>query len=586
MVTNKHISKIVAALMVAAVAFCLLAAKAAGQSDALSETGVAVFYQSKLFDTDQMIEIDIQMKDDDWKDLLEHAIEEKYYCCDVVVNGETFSSVGIRAKGNTSLTTIAQDATTDRYSLKLEFDHYMEGQTCYDLDKLILNNNFADATNMKEAIVYDMFQYLDVDASLYNYAKVSVNGAYWGIYLALEGVEDSFMVRNYGVQQGNLYKPESMGVGGNENGRQEGGPAEAEGAERGIRPAESSVEAGNTAQAAQKDLSENDFQPPDFDSKASMFEGLKGGRSMNSGGADLNYTDDSLDSYATIWDGEITDSSKKDRKRVVTALKNICGGTELERYLDVDNILKYMAVHVFAVNLDSLSGTMAHNYYLYESNGQLNLLPWDYNLSFGGMSKEDASAMINDAIDTPFAGTQFFDALLENEEYLARYHQYLQQLVQNYVFGGAFDQTYKRIRSQIDSLVETDPTAFYSYEEYDAGAKMLYETVQLRAKSILGQLDGSIPSTDAGQKENSSALIQASSVNVETMGVFARGGNGPGQQKEDAVQAFADATAPQGGEHERPMMANVRSYVGYFCLICAGCLLVKCIRRRGFWRMN
>lgn len=627
MVTNKHISKIVAALMIAAVAFCLLAAKAAGQSDALRETGVAVSYQSKLFDTDQMIEIDIQMEDDDWKDLLEHAIEEKYYCCDVVVNGETFSSVGIRAKGNTSLTTIAQDATTDRYSLKLEFDHYMEGQTCYDLDKLILNNNFADATNMKEAIVYDMFQYLDVDASLYNYAKVSVNGAYWGIYLALEGVEDSFMVRNYGAQQGNLYKPESMGVGGNENDRQEGVPAEAGGAERGIRPAESSAAAGNTAQAAQKDLSENDFQPPggnndipesvdgqlpggnnvmpenavspppgandgipenvdgqppDFDSQASMFEGLKGGRSMNSGGADLNYTNDSLDSYTTIWDGEITDSSKKDRKRVVTALKNICGGTELERYLDVDNILKYMAVHVFAVNLDSLSGTMAHNYYLYESNGQLNLLPWDYNLSFGGMSGEDASAMINDAIDTPFAGTQFFDALLENEEYLARYHQYLQQLVQNYVFGGAFDQTYERIRSQIDSLVETDPTAFYSYEEYDAGAKMLYETVQLRAKSILGQLDGSIPSTDAGQKEDSSSLIQASSVNVETMGVFARGGNGPGQQKQDAVQAFAAETAPQGGEHERPMMANVGSYVVYFCLICAGCLLVKCKRRRGF----
>lgn len=30
-----------------------------------------------------------------------------------------------------------------------EFDHYIEGQTCYGLDKLILNNNYADATNMK-----------------------------------------------------------------------------------------------------------------------------------------------------------------------------------------------------------------------------------------------------------------------------------------------------------------------------------------------------------------------------------------------------------------------------------------------------
>ena len=33
-----------------------------------------------------------------------------------------------------------------------------------------------------------------------------------------------------------------------------------------------------------------------------------------SGGADLNYTDDDLDSYSTIWDGEVTDSGKKDHK--------------------------------------------------------------------------------------------------------------------------------------------------------------------------------------------------------------------------------------------------------------------------------
>ena len=144
---------------------------------------------------------------------------EEYYSCDVVVNGKTFYSVGIRPKGNTSLSSIVNDPDTDRYSFKLEFDHYIEGQTCYGLDKLILNNNYADATNMKEAIVYDMYQYLGVDASLYNYAKISVNGDYRGVYLALEAVEDSFMLRNYGTEDGNLYKPESMGIGGGVDGK-------------------------------------------------------------------------------------------------------------------------------------------------------------------------------------------------------------------------------------------------------------------------------------------------------------------------------------------------------------------------------
>ena len=68
---------------------------------------------------------------------------------------------------------------------------------------------------MKEAVVYDMYRYLDTDASLYNYAKISLNGEYWGVYLALEAVEESFLLRNYGTQDGKLYKPDSMDMGGN-----------------------------------------------------------------------------------------------------------------------------------------------------------------------------------------------------------------------------------------------------------------------------------------------------------------------------------------------------------------------------------
>ena len=77
------------------------------------------------------------------------------------------------------------------------------------------------------------------------------------------------------------------------------------------------------------------------------------------------YSVDGLDSYSTIWDGAISDTNTADHRRVVNALKNISEGNDLEEYLDVDNILKYMAVHTFSVNQDSLSGSMAHNYYLY-----------------------------------------------------------------------------------------------------------------------------------------------------------------------------------------------------------------------------
>ena len=492
MKTNKHISKIIIAITAVAVIICMAAVCFSSElTKLLGGSEVNMEYETKLFDTDEVMSINIIMDDEDWEEMLSNAMSEEYYVCDVVVNGQKIRNVAIRPKGNTSLSAIAMDPDTDRYSLKLEFDHFVEGQTCYGLDKLILNNNYADATNMKEAIIYDMYQFIGADASLYNYAKVSVNGEYRGVYLALEAVETSFMLRNFGTQDGELYKPDTMEMGGGDGGQSSGGG-------------------------------------PSMPGKIG-FGG--GGFSMGEGGADLNYIDDDLDSYSTIWDSEITGTSKSDHRRVVTALKNISEGNDLETYLDVDNILKYMAVHTFAVNMDSLSGSMSHNYYLYEYKGQLNIFPWDYNLSFGGMmmgGSDDAAGMINDAIDTPFAGTDFFDALLENEEYLAGYHEYLQMLVDEYVDGGRFEETYNRIRSQIDTLVAEDPTAFYSEEEYEVASDMLYRTVKLRSESIRGQLDGTIPSTDMGQRSDKSSLIDGSEIDIKAMGQFSMGGGGGG----------------------------------------------------------
>ncbi len=497
MIAHKNITKIVAVVMAVVTCLCLAAIACAELfAEVLGGPGVTMEYESRLFDTDEILSINIIMDDGEWNDMLSNAVSETYSQCDVEINGEMFYRVGIRPKGNTSLTSIASDPETDRYSFKLEFDQYVEGQSCYGLDKLILNNNYADATNMKEALIYDMYQYLNVDASLYNYAKISVNGEYWGVYLALEAVEDSFLLRNYGTENGELYKPDSMDMGG----------------------------------------------------------GGFGGFSMGGNGANLNYTDDELDSYSAIWDGEVTDSGKTDHRRVITALKNISEGTSLERYMDVDNLLKYMAVHVFSVNEDSLSGMMAHNYYLYETDGRLNILPWDYNLALGGMGgmngNNSATSVVNDAIDNAFSGTNFFDTLMENEEYQSEYYSYLQQLTEEYIFGGGFEAFYSRVRSQIDSLVESDPTAFYTYEEYLDAVDTLYEVVQLRGKSIKGQVEGTIPSTSDTQT-NSDALVDASHLDLSVMGSMSMGDrmrewNGSDDNGEE------DAVSSQSGGREFP----------------------------------
>lgn len=543
MIAHKHITKIIAVVMAVAVCLCLCAVAFSGEiAAAMGDTGISMEYETELFDTSSILTVNILMDEADWNDMLENATAEEYYQCDVEVNGTTFYRVAIRPKGNTSLTSIASDPTTDRYSFKLEFDHYVDGQTCFGLDKLILNNNYADATNMKEALIYDMYQYLGADASLYNYAKISVNGEYWGVYLALEAVEDSFMLRNYGAQSGKLYKPDSMNIGdgkdfgdfnaddmdfgnmtppdtqGNANQANSSAPSQTPDT---VDPPQNRDSSGETSAEPSTDSGER----PSMDFN---FAGGKGGFSMSGGGADLNYTDDELDSYETIWDGEVTSTKKSDHKRVVTALKNISEGNDLETYMDIDNLLRYMAVHVFSVNEDSLSGMMAHNYYLYESGGKLNLIPWDYNLALGGMGgSSDATSVVNDAIDNAFSGTNFFDTLMEDETYHSQYYTYLQQLVSEYIDGGGFDAFYERVRSQIDELVETDPTAFYSYDEYLTAADTLYQVVKLRGESIQGQLDGTIPSTEEAQR-SSDALVDASTLDISVMGSMNTGGGGGG----------------------------------------------------------
>ena len=550
MIAHRHITKLVAVLMAAAVLLALLAAV---WSDRLStqDRGLTMAYETALFDTSTPMEIDILMDEDEWAEMLADATAEEWRSCDVTVNGTTYYNVGIRPKGNTSLTSIASDPTTDRYSFKLEFDHYVDGQTCCGLDKLVLNNDYADATNMKEALVYDMYQWLGVDASLYDYAAIHVNGSYWGVYLALEAVEDSFRQRNYGTENGALYKPDSMDMGDRGDPGDFSPPDDFDGAPPdfdGAMPQRPDG-TGDTADGATGATAEAMPQPSDEDgdgTTGATMEG-RGGPPEGGGfaiggqdGATLDYTDDDLDSYSAIWDGAVGDTGDKDHRRVVTALKAIAEGTDLETYLDVDDVLRYLAVHIFSVNDDSLSGSMAHNYYLYESGGRLTILPWDYNLAFGGMGGGDATSVVNSAIDDAFTITSFFDTLLEQEG--DRYHAYLRQLVTEYVQGGGFDAFYTRTRSQLDALVQDDPTAFYSYEEYTAAADALYDLVQRRAQSIAGQLDGTIPSTEAGQ-QGSDALIDASSIDLSSLGSM-MGGGGPGDFGDFDPAAVWDGAAP------------------------------------------
>lgn len=484
-------------------------------------------YQEKLFNGN-VINIDITCDESDWQEMLSNAQSKPYISVDMNINGETFENVGIKPKGNSSLTQVVS-SDSDRYSFKIKFDKYNKEQTCYGLDKLTLNSNYSDNTLMKEYISYDMMREMGVECPLVSYAKITVNGEYWGLYLALEAYDHSFLERNYGTTDGNLYNVKSVEVGGKD----------------GMNPPdmpEMTDENGETVTMPEQQNNNNMGNPSDKMPEMTDENGetvtmpdFKGGGGFggfgNSGGGSLVYTDDDSSSYSSIFENAVFNSTgEEDYQRVITALKNLSEGQNLEEYFDVDEILRYLAVHTAVVNLDSYSSNMQQNYYIYENNGKITILPWDYNLAFGGFQSGSATSAVNFAIDTPVTNgidledRPLISKLLEVDEYKERYHEYLSQVAD---YLNNIDEKVDGIKSLIDEDAKNDPSSFCTYEEFEKGTETLKKFAKLRAESIEGQLDGTVPSTNEEQEKDSSKLIDASSVNLNDMGV--QGGGEPGK---------------------------------------------------------
>ncbi len=545
MITGKYINIIIAVVLLVVVVFTGIFMTVPG-SIGIGSDNSQPEYVTKLFNKDKVISIDIKADKKEWENMLKNATSEEYIQCDATINDITYKSVGIRPKGNSSLSMVA-NSNSDRYSFKLEFDHYIKGQTCMGMDKMVINNIQADSTYMKEYLSLDMMSYMGVTTPLYAYTDVKVNGEKWGFYLAVEAMEDAFAERNYGNDFGKLYKPETMGGPG--NGMMKDIKREGANQQQQSEAVKGATVQDNGMNDNTKTTGTKNNQKQSANQGGPGFGGFGNNQG---GGADLKYVDDKISSYSNIFEGEIFKGTDADYKRVIKAIKNLNNGTELEKYINVNDCLKYFAVNTVVVNLDSYFSNMKHNYYLYEDNGQLTILPWDYNLAFAGFQSGSASAAVNFPIDTPVSGIEMserpiLNKLLEVDEYKVQYHKYLQEIIKGYFNNGKFDKTVDGLNSLIGEYVKNDATAFFSYDKYTAGTAMLKQFGKLRAESIQGQLDGSIPSTTQGQSKASDKLIDASAINLSVMGTQGGGGrmgkDGGNQPQQEQQQ----------GNNQRPL---------------------------------
>lgn len=527
MSTHKSFDKICCVVLVLALALTVLFINA--EQFGVQKASTVMGYEKKLFDTSKVHTINIIM--DDWDKFTANCKSEEYYSCTVVIDNEAYKNVAIRGKGNTSLSQV----TNDRYSYKIEFDHYDSTNTYYGLDKLCLNNIIQDNTYMKDYLTYQMMNEMGVASPLCSYAYITVNGENWGLYLAIEGVEESFLQRNYGKDYGELYKPDSMDMGGGRGNGEKFDKNEFVGDSESNSKAKTDIQTQNDNNSNQNshpqmpngnDSNLDKGQAPRDNPNGSQNEMPDniGGKGMQNGSDDvlLKYIDDNAESYSNIFENAKTDITEADKTRLINALKNLSDGEDLDNTVDIESVIQYFVVHNFVLNFDSYTGSMIHNYYLYEKDGQMQMIPWDYNLAFGGFqSMGDATTLVNYPIDSPVSGGDVSDRpmlawIFSNDEYTELYHKYFSEFITSYFDSGYLAEMIDSVEEMISPYVKKDSTKFCTYEEFENGVATLREFCLLRAESISGQLDGTIGSTSDTQ--NSESLIDADDLQISDMG--------------------------------------------------------------------
>ena len=348
-------------------------------------------YVTRYFQRDEVMEVNIKIDEADWDKMMANPTAEEFVTAAVDVNGDTYPSVRIRPKGNSSLRSVA-DSDSNRYSFKINFNDIAESQTMAGLTQLNLNNCFSDPSSMREYLSYQIFEEMGVSVPAFSYAAVSVNGEYFGLYLAVESILEPYLERNFGNITGDLYKS-----------------------------------VGNT----------------------------------------LKYNGDGSTDYTGL---EVKSTLKNaDWSKLIKMIEVLNNGGDIEKYLDVDAALRYIAVNTALVNFDSYQGNFAHNYYLYEQDGVFTILPWDLNMSFGGFNfGGDASRLyIDEPTQGALADRPLIARLLADENYLRTYHGYLEQIVANYLSGGYLEAETYRLSGLISEYVRNDPTAFVTYEQFE-----------------------------------------------------------------------------------------------------------------------
>jgi spore coat protein CotH len=141
-----------------------------------------------LFDDGVLHEIRLFVHADDWKSIHERYLEDTYYPGDLHWRGMTVRNVGIRSRGNGS-------RNERKPGMRVDVDRFVTEQRFLGLKSFVLDNVAQDPSLIRERVAMRLLARLGLPAPRIAHAVLYVNNEYAGVYALIESIDKDFLER-------------------------------------------------------------------------------------------------------------------------------------------------------------------------------------------------------------------------------------------------------------------------------------------------------------------------------------------------------------------------------------------------------
>ena len=160
---------------------------------------VPAFGDDALFDKSRIHDVQITMAADDWARLRAAFQLNTNYDATLTIDGETIRDSSIRSRGSGTRNGV-------KPGLRVDFDRKVRTQRFRGFETLVVDNMYNDPSLIRERLAFSVFEEMGILVPRESFARLTVNGEYWGLYAIVEPIDEVFVRTHVDAGGGNLFE--------------------------------------------------------------------------------------------------------------------------------------------------------------------------------------------------------------------------------------------------------------------------------------------------------------------------------------------------------------------------------------------